>query len=312
MRDETQSNPVSGPLFRWAAALIGLLLAAGCSGGGRTLPIPIPFTAEGGFTKRVAILPFQVQSGYVDPRSGRILQQTAIERLQADCPTVRFQAPSDPEFPISVSEIPRLEDGSFDNFELAMVGRRWGLNALMISTLSSVSVDEQEEGFWWFKKLQYYVQVEVRAELLDSETASKLLSHTVNRRVEIDRFDVDMINARNQVELYYFEETLDDIAEEIAEAVCRTIAEQSWKSYVLLVEGGELLIAAGAEAELQTGVLLEIFDSSEVVQAAGARRYILPGPKIGEARVTVVDARVSRAAVVSGSEFRPGQVVRAK
>jgi hypothetical protein len=292
--------------------LIGLLLAAGCSGGGRTLPIPIPFTAEGGFTKKVAILPFQVQSVYVDPRSGRILQQTAIERLQAECPSVRFQGPSDPEFPISVSEMPRLEDGSIDNFELAMVGRRWGLNALMISTLSSVSVDEQEEGFWWFKKLRYYVQVEVRVELLDSETASKLLSHTVNRRVEIDRFDVDMINARNQVELYYFEETLDDMAEEIAEAVCRTIKERSWKSYVLLVEGGELLIAAGAEAELQTGVLLEIFDSSEVVQAAGARRYILPGPKIGEARVTVVDARVSRAAVVSGSGFRPGQVVRAR
>jgi len=169
-----------------------------------------------------------------------------------------------------------------------------------------------EKGWWWFKKLRYYVRVEVLVEVLDTETASKLLSQTVNRRVEVDRVDVEMIRARKQVELYYFEETLAEISQDVSEEVCDVLAEQYWKSYVLLVEGGELLIAAGEASNLQPGTLLEIFDSSEVVEGVASHRYVLPGSKVGEARVSVVDARVSRATVTSGENLSPGQVVRTK
>lgn len=296
----------------WAILLTAVLLAAGCSTGGRSLPVPLPFGSDGGLRKTLAILPFQVRSGYADPRSGAILQQALTDSLQAECPEVNFQKPQDPGFPVSMTELPRLGDGTVDNFQLAMIGRRWGTNALLMGTLSSVAVDESEEGFLWLKRPHYFVRVEVLVEMLDPETASKLLSRTVSRRVEIDRFDVDMIQSRNQVALNYFEEALDDMAEEIGEMVCETIARQEWRSYVLLVEGEELLIAAGQTSELQSGALLEVFDSSEVVEAADAHRYVLPGPKIGEARVSVVNDRVSRAAVTSGSGFRPGQVVRAK
>lgn len=298
--------------FMRLSAVLAILVIAGCSQGVRSLPVPIPFTAGDGLRKKVAILPFEVQSAYADPRSRDILQQTLENVLEEECPEVNFLMPSDPRIPDSMADVPRLENGSIDNFQLAMAGRRWGLNAVLRGSLSSIAIDEMEKGFWWFKKPRYYLQVEVLVEILDTETATKLLSRSVNRRVEIDPVDVEMINARNQVELYYFEEVLDEIAEEVGEKVCEAIAQQAWKSYVLMVEGGELLIAAGENANLQPGVLLEIFDSSEVVEGVGSHRYILPGNKVGEARVSVVDARVARAAVTSGSDLRPGQVVRTK
>jgi len=305
-------HKVSNRLGKALVIATALLIAAGCAGSPVNLPLPVPFTAGGGLTKKVAILPFEMQSAYADPRSRGLFQQSLVDVLETECSGVDFMLPAGPDLPADLAEVPRLENGDLDNFQLAVTGRRWGLNAVVIGSLSSITVDDVEKGFWWFKKLRHYVQVEIRVDILDTETASKLLSHTVNRRVEIDPVDLEMINARKQVELFYFEEILDEIAEDGGETVCEALAEQPWKSYVLLVEGGELLIAAGEASNLQPGALLEVFDSSEVVGGVGAHRYVLPGPKVGEARVSVVDSRVSRATVTSGSNFSPGLVVRAK
>jgi len=124
----------SRPFVR-LAAIFAILLSAGCTSGPRTLPVPIPFTSGDGLTKKVAVLPFEVQSVYADPRARSIAQQTLIDSLEEECSGVNFVLAPVAELPVSLEEVPRLEDGAIDNFQLAMLGRRQGLNAVLIGSL---------------------------------------------------------------------------------------------------------------------------------------------------------------------------------
>ncbi|MHC4103314.1 MAG: hypothetical protein ACYSR9_00130, partial [Planctomycetota bacterium] len=147
----------------WAALL---LFVSGCtsqSTGSSDIKTAedIPRAYGGKLRKRIGIAPFEVKTTHVDRFAREMFQDYVLDSVLAECPGIVFLRPGAGEYPTILTRLPRLETGKVDNFQLALIGRQLGLNAVLVGTLTSVSTEERDWGFWIFKRIRYYVGVQI-------------------------------------------------------------------------------------------------------------------------------------------------------
>jgi len=272
----------------------------------------IPRAYGGKLRKRIGIAPFEVKTTHVDRFTRQIFQDLILDSVLAECPGIVFIKPGDWDYPSILISLPRLENGKIDNFQLALIGRQLGLSAVVVGTLTSVSTEERDWGFWIFERIRYYVGVQILVEVYDTETATKLLDRNVSREVEIDEADAEMLNRQSKISVNFIEEVLEIIANVIDDHICDVAEEQIWKSYIASTAGSEYLIASGRSSGLQPGHVLEVYDSTQVIQGAQGHRYFKPGSKVGELKITTVDEEQSKAVTLSGDNLPQWSVVKIK
>jgi hypothetical protein len=300
--------------FIWAVLL---LFVSGCTSHS-TRPSDtktmedIPQAYGGNLRKRIGIAPFEVKTTHVDRFARETFQEYVLDSVLAECPGIVFIKPGDGEYPTILTRLPRLENGEVDNFQLALIGRQLGLNAVIVGTLTSVSTEERDWGFWFFKRIRYYVGVQILIEVFDTETATKLLDRNVSREVEIDAPDAEMLNRQSEISVNFIEEVLEIIANVIDDQICDVTEDQIWKSFIASTAESEYLIASGRSSGLQPGHVLEVYDSTQVIQGAQGHRYFKPGPKVGELKITTVDKDHSKAVLISGDNLPQWGVVKIK
>lgn len=298
----------------WAALL---LFVSGCASqttgsSDITTAADIPRAYGGKLRKKIGIVPFGVKTTHVDRFAREMFQDYVLDSVVAECPAIVFIKPGDGEYPKVLTRLPRLETGKVDNFQLALIGRQLGLNAVVIGTLTSVSTEEKDWGFWLFKRIRYYVGVQILVEVYDTETATKLLDRNVSREVEIDEPDAEMLNRQSKISVNFIEEVLEIIANVIDDHICDVTEDQIWKSYIVSTAASEYLIASGYSSGLQSGHVLEVYDSTQVIQGAQGHRYFKPGSKVGELKITTVDKDHSKAVLLSGDNLPQWSVVKIK
>jgi hypothetical protein len=305
------------PAARFAAAIILLALAFGGCGG---LPGRIPTGADGQSTpayaanlrKTIGLAPFRVESSYGDRSVTALFQDELIRVLRAECPELRFIKPGDEDYPEALADPPRLENGRIDNFELALIAREQGLQAVIVTTLISISPDRKDVGFWWFKDAEYSVRMDIRFEIFDSESAAKLMDQTVERELEIDVFDYDQIRNQAQMDPYIIEDLMAKIAAAVKPTACESLDDEPWKNFITASRGNEVLIAAGRQSGLRPGHVLDVYESAGVIDGAEGQRYIKPGRKIGTVQVKIAFAETAQGIRLSGETLPAGSVVRAQ
>ncbi len=298
----------------WAALL---LFVSGCtsqSTGSSDIKTAedIPRAYGGKLRKRIGIAPFEVKTTHVDRFAREMFQDYVLDSVVAECPGIVFMRPGAGEYPTILTRLPRLENGKVDNFQLALIGRQLGPNAVLVGTLTSVSTEERDWGFWIFKRIRYYVGVQILVEVYDTETATKLLDRNVSREVEIDEPDAEMLNQQSKISVNFIEEVLETIANVIDDHICDVTEDQIWKSYIVSSVANEFLIASGRSSGLQPGHVLEVYDSTQVIQGAQGHRYFKPGSKVGELKITTVDKDHSKAVLLSGDNLPQWSVVKIK
>jgi hypothetical protein len=271
-----------------------------------------PKSGGGNLQNRIAVAPFEVQSQHTDPYSDELMQSYILGAIRSECSGIEWIKPSDKDYPAVLRSIPRLESGELDNLQAAAVGRQLGLSAVMVGTLTSVGIEEKESGIWPLKRNRHYVRVQVLFEIYDTETATKLLDEAAARQVEIEAIDAAMIKQKNRVDSGFVEEVLEIIAQKVDDNICDAVGEQVWKSYVLSAGPDELWIASGSRSGLQPGQVLEVFDSNTVIEGYNGHKYFKPGPKIAEVELVAVESRRSKAAVLTGGDIQPLNVVKIK
>ena len=305
-------------IIAWTVLVLLLIVAGGCSkwsGGGPSLPSAVkePASAYDKRLKRkIGVVPFRMESIFGDPTTIGLFQDNLLRAIQEECTDILFIKPGDGDFPEALVKLPLMASGAIDNFSLAMTGRRFGFNAILVGKITSINVDEKTKGFWFFRSSHYYAQVEALIELYDTSTATKIFDRTLSHKIEVEEPDAELIRAKNRIDPSFIEPSLAEIIDDVKDNICKAIELQAWKSYIVATDATDILIAAGSRSNVQAGDIFEVYDSRQAIEGYGGHRYLPPGPKVGEIEVKSVSEDTARAVSVSGSGFQAGQGLRLK
>jgi len=211
-----------------------------------------------------------------------------------------------------IKKPPRLETGIIDNYTLAVLGRKLGLNAIVSGSLEDIRLLDELRGVWITKDTHHLVQVFIRVEVNDTRTATKLLDETFQRQIEIDNVEFQLIQESDKINLPQLNETLNKLLTDVGDSICDAVRDQPWTGYITEKDGDLFAIPAGTRTGLKRGDILEVYDSSRIIEGIGGQRFFTPGLKIGEIEIVVIEENKSTAKLIEGKGIIAGSTVRRK
>jgi len=238
-----------------------------------------------------------------------VFQEKIIGRLEKDC-SATVAMPAEKIDQLSgLDTLPRLPSGALDNFALAQIGRRIGLNAIAVGALNNINLTKEIRGVF-SKEALYFIQVTVRLEVFDSTTATKILDEIFDRQMEIDEMEYSSIQTNQEISMAWLQDAFEEMTAKMAKRICDALFDSSWTGFVIGTEGNLIQVSSGSLAGLKPGVVLDVLDSSKIISGVDGQRYIVPGLKIGEIKVKNVSPDRSEAELVSGHDIQEGSILR--
>lgn len=291
-------------------SILLLLLAALLSGCSRTTrKIGRDILGSGGDLKRkVALTVFGNMTVLDSDRFNTLLQREMVEKLSRACSDAIIIKPDSRPALSFLAKPPVRLSGSLDAFVLAENSRKSGINIVVSGNLISVKTTQNKKGLV-FKDIEPMLQMDLQAEVYDTETGAKLLEEVVSRKIVIDETEYDTFDPKKLAFSPVIEQLLQAVVDAAGEKICDAVNRQPWKAYITAVDGPKVIVSSGRETGLVPGDVLTVFDSSIVIDGMGDRRYFQPGPKIGEIKITAVFQDRSEAVTVSGENFKVGSAV---
>ena len=242
----------------------------------------------------------------------KIFHKGLPEYINTNCQGTIVANPDTGELLNPLKNPPRLKSGIIDNFSLAIIGRQLGLNAIVTGSLEDIRIIDELKGILWTKDTHHFVQVFVRVEIFDTQTATKILDDTYDRRIEIDDLEYQMIRESKKLELPALNDTLSRLLTDIGDNICDAVRDQPWNGYITKIDGERYIISSGTRVGLQLGNILEVYDNSRIIEGIGGQRFFTPGLKTGEIEIVDITEDGLEARLVAGSDIKKGSTVRRK
>ena len=261
--------------------------------------------------RMATVIGFENKSLYRGQDFTQLFRKGIPEYLNNECDDVSVPDPGSDQNIEGFEKLPLLENGEVDNFALALIGRQLGLNAIITGSLDDIGILDELRGMIW-KDTHHLIQILVSIEVFDTESGSKILDESFSRKVEIEELDYELMRSEGKMILPDLNETLTDLLGEIGETICWAIEDQAWSGFVIAVEDDTLTLSAGSDAGLAPGDAFDVYDTSRVLEGLSGQRFFVRGQKIGEIKITEVEADKARAAIVTNRGIKPGSSVRVK
>ena len=262
--------------------------------------------------RKVGIINFENNSLRETTQFQNIFHKGLPAYLNENCKGILVDDPETGSLLSLVKEPPKLKSGHIDNYSLALIGRQIGLNAIVTGSLEDIRIIDELQGILWTKDTHHFVEVNIRVEVNDVRTATKLLDNTFVREIEIEDLDYQLIQQSNRIRLPELNETLSKLLADIGSEICYTIKDQPWTGFITKAEEDRFSISSGREIGLKVGDVLEVYDSSRIIEGVGGQRFFTPGLQIGEIEIVSIATNTSEARLVSGKNIIKGSTVRRK
>lgn len=266
------------------------------------------------FKRVVALGSYQNGASVREAEFQALMTDQLPDFLFNDCGDGLIRAAEIPEHAGLFKEPPRLASGQVDAYALAIIGRQFGINAVIFSSVENLRLIEELHGIL-FKDKVHFVQLVVRVEIYQSLTASKIMDTIYRREVPIDE-DEYAEYSRNQQSLPgqspQIREAFIDMIGEIGEDICEAIPEEPWSGFVTAVDGDRVVISAGTLVGLEAGTELSVLDSTRTLQGADGQRYFLPGADVARIRIVELTDVRAEAVRIDGEPIKVGSSVRRK
>ena len=262
--------------------------------------------------RRVGIINFENNASQEANEFQNIFHKGLPQYLNQNCEGILVDDPETGGLLSMTTTPPKLASGHLDTYSLALIGRQLGLNAIVTGSLEDIRMINEVEGIWITKNTLHFVEVVIRVEVNDSRTATKLLDYKFAKEVEIEDLDYQMIKQDGRIQLPMLNETLDQLLTEIGKEICLIVKDQPWTGFITEAAQERFTISSGSTIGLKTGDVLEVFDSSRIIEGIGGQRFITPGLQIGEIEIVTITPNTSEARLVSGKDIIKGSTVRRK
>ncbi|MGD9056656.1 MAG: hypothetical protein PVJ41_11135 [Desulfobacterales bacterium] len=261
--------------------------------------------------RMTTVIGFENKSLYRGQDFTQLFRKGIPEYLNNECDDVSVPDPDSAKNVAGFQQLPLLENGQVDNYALALIGRQLGLNAIITGSLDDIGILDELRGMIW-KDTHHLIQILASVEVYDTESGSKILDESFSRKVEIEELDYELMRSEGKMILPDLNETLTDLLGEIGETICWAIEDQAWSGFVIAVEDDTLTLSAGSDAGLAPGDEFHVYDTSRVLKGLSGQRFFVRGQKIGEIKITEVEADKARAVIVTNRGIKPGSSVRVK
>jgi len=262
--------------------------------------------------RKVGIINFENNSLRETTDFQNIFHKGLPDYMNENCEGILVDDPATGGLLTLLKEPPKLKSGHLDNYSLALIGRQIGLNAIVTGSLEDIRVTDELQGVLWTKDTHHFVEVNIRVEVNDVRTATKLLDNTFVREIEIEDLDYQLIQQSDRIQMPALNETLSKLLADIGSEICYTVKDQPWTGFITKAEGGRFTISSGSEIGLKVGDVLEVYDSSRIIKGVGGQRFFTPGLQIGEIEIVNITQNTSEAGLISGKDILKGSTVRRK
>ncbi|MFH0726135.1 MAG: hypothetical protein V2B19_07270 [Pseudomonadota bacterium] len=298
--------------------IVALFLMTGCGTLGKaknaTMNLFGGFGGKGdGVKQRVVLIPFENRTPWDENQSHTLFMAQLVEMLGKKCPQIILVGPGGADYPEGLSRLIPPAVRSPDNIGLAKTCREAGFNGVITGHLTHISAEEEKRGWYGFRKTSRVARIKLDAVLYHAGTAAKLMDESFSFDVEMVPVDSGASTRKWVINDSAVSDPLADCAKTAAKTVCEKISSTPWEGAILSMEGDKALIPFGESSGLAVGDKLEAYGEGRQVDSAGGYRYIIPGVKIGEMKISAVFPRKAEvAAVEGGGAIRVGSVVRLK
>lgn len=295
-----------------------LFLAAGCGTIGKakdaTLGLFGGFGIKGERVKqRIALVPFANRTPWDENQTHTLFMAQLVDLLEKKCPGIVLVKPGDADYPETLRHFFLPAPGTLNNIGLSKACRESGLNGIITGQLTHISGEEKKRGLWGFRKTVRVARIKLDVVMLHSGTAAKLMDDSFS-------FDAEMVVADGNASMRKWvindaaiDKPLAECAESASKTICEKIGATPWEATILATEGDKAVIPFGESAGLLSGDALEVYGEGRMVDGAGGYRYIVPGVKIGELKISAVFPRKAEITAAEGvGVMKVGNVVRLK
>ena len=260
--------------------------------------------------KSIAIMKFENHSYYTNDKIEEIFQSKITETLQTACTNIHLILPRDKQYPEPLKAMTKTSSGRIDNLKLVQVGRLYGIGAIATGAILNVSAYQEKRGLFWLREDHAYLQVQIHLEVFDTETGAKLLDENRLEEVEIEEDDYSFIKEKRQVPIKEISDKIQFTATLLGEKICDSLINQSWKSYVVSMDGDKMVIFSGKNDGLQPGDIYDIYNTGRLINGLAGERFLLPGKKVGIVQVMQVHLDKAEAILLEGEGIKPGDIVK--
>ncbi len=256
--------------------------------------------------KKIGVAFFENKTSIVDQKLEENFLNYLVENLKKPCSDLIMVQPGDSGYPDFLIDLPRQASGLIDNFNLAKAGKRFGLNAIITSALTNIRKNRQERGFWWFKKTDHYVQVEVVVAVYDTITGAKLLDENFTHKIETEDIEGEFSSTANLISASELTSAFEHIASDMGEQLCDAVIMQPWQGSILSIDGDKIVIPSGKSVGIKTGDVFYVYRNDDTIQGFEGQRFFVPGIKTGEIKIITVSPDKSEAVLLTGKNIVPG------
>ena len=262
--------------------------------------------AGDGLKKVVAVVRFEDKSLQAHEKFMRTFHEDVMAYLKANCEELIVTESG------ALTQLPKLASGQTDNYALAVIGRQLGVNAIIAGNLNNIRPKDEEQGILWTKDTHYSIEVTIRSEIYDTQTATKTLDESYAENVEIDENQYRLIQEEGVYSEPQIKEALGRLVSEMSDRVCETLDEQSWHGFITAIKTDKITVSTGGPVGLKPGDVLEVFESGQVLEGLDGQRFISPGLKTAEIEIVAVSEKEAEANTFPGQEIKTGFIVRKK
>lgn len=268
--------------------------------------------SDSGLKKVMAIGRIDNRSQFSSETLIPFLQQNIVKTIATSCSPVILITPGQSDYPDFINNPPLQQTGRIDNFQLAKLGRQYGLNAVLFGSIVDVSVFTDERGLFWFRDSHQFLQVLVNVLAYDMETAAKLFDESYLYETALQSGG-SMNSPVNQAEILpHIEKGILEALSFLGDDICIAIRGAAWSGFIASVKDGRYILPAGSRIGLTMGQYLDVYGRGAIFEGVNGERFYQPGEKIGEIQIAEISANQSAAVGLPAQSFPVGSMVRAK
>jgi len=261
--------------------------------------------------KKVGITLFENHTFYAVNNFEKIFHIKLAENIKETCPDILIIKPGDKGYPDQMAVLKKLSSERIDNLVLAKTGRKLGLNAIVTGSLIDISGNKENRGILWFKNTYNFIRFQIVIEVYDTETGAKIFDDSFVHEIEVDELDLNNLKTGNTNEIPALTDALLNASIPIGEKICDAVNIQPWKGYVISSFDDKIIISSGKRSGLILGDKLEVYYSGSIFEGKDGRKFFIPGPRIGEIKITALYPDKAEASPVSDKNIKIGSVVYA-
>lgn len=286
------------PVGKTLRPLLLAVLIAGCASASSYRPAETTtirdFPKSSAYRKQVGVLVLSNFTPFSDAQVAAPFLTGFYSGLQAAVADAVLLSADHSQAAPFLSNPPRLVGGDVDGFMLAEMARQAGMNAVVSPAVVDIRVHSRDKGFWFLKDVAHSLKIQAAATTYDAITGSRWALGLLADEVAIDEYQADILRSGRVIELDDYNGVLEKMGRRLGKEMGDAITAAKWHASVTAIEDGACVIRFGSEAGIANGDRFSVLDGSGVLTGLDGRRYIVPGPKIGQIRIVAVTPHQAR------------------